>query len=178
MYGDVTILRRFFEKVNVSGPIHPELGSACWLWTGATNELGYGLIRYQGRAQKAHRVGWQLAYGEIPSIENHYGTMFVCHKCDNPSCVRPSHLFLGTPRDNVLDMRGKGREPDLYQIVQRGEKNGKSKLTWDDVRAIRQRYARGEETMVQIAEDYPVQKSAIRKIVNKVNWIERPREGH
>ncbi len=84
-------------------------GPGCWTWTGATS-AGYGRIR-EGRAGTryigAHRVSWELANGPIPD------GLFVCHKCDNPPCVRPDHLFLGTAADNVADMiaKGRGRKP-------------------------------------------------------------------
>lgn len=79
----------------------PEAG--CWLWTGTANERGYGRVYSGGRMWVAHRLSWTQANGPIPS------GMFVCHKCDTPACVNPDHLFLGSPRDNVLDMVAKGR---------------------------------------------------------------------
>lgn len=79
----------------------------CWIWIGATASFGYGRIQReggkQGKADRAHRVSWLLHYGEIPL------GMWVLHQCDEPSCVRPDHLFLGTHTDNMLDMAAKGR---------------------------------------------------------------------
>jgi hypothetical protein len=98
---------RFWAKVVKS--------DGCWLWTGCrsvkagTGQLGYGQIRVGGmqslRATTAHRVSWMLAHGPVPEGCD------ICHRCDNPACVRPDHLFLGSRQDNVKDMHGKKRWP-------------------------------------------------------------------
>lgn len=75
---------------------------SCWLWTGAKNPDGYGNFRMGDKMQKAHRASWLLFVGEI-------GELSVLHKCDSPSCVNPKHLFLGTQKDNCLDMVKKKR---------------------------------------------------------------------
>lgn len=81
----------------------PETG--CWLWVGRTTKDGYGLLAggRRGKSLRAHRAMYQATRGPIPA------GLFVCHKCDTPSCVNPDHLFLGTPKDNVIDMFRKGR---------------------------------------------------------------------
>lgn len=87
---------RFWDKVHLS--------DGCWEWTAAKGNFGYGVAWFGGRLQKAHRVSWQLAHeSDIPP------GMFICHRCDNPACVRPDHLFLGTATDNARDMVRKGR---------------------------------------------------------------------
>lgn len=92
-----TLSERFWEKVDILGK------DDCWNWTACKNSDGYGEIRMYPSKDKAHRIAYKLTHGEI--IDG----MEVCHKCDNPSCCNPKHLFLGTHRDNILDMYAKGR---------------------------------------------------------------------
>lgn len=75
----------------------------CWVWRGGKNRKGQGVVRYNGRNWVTSRLAWYLKHGQIPK------GIFVCHKCDNPSCINPDHLFLGTPGDNIRDMIEKGR---------------------------------------------------------------------
>ena len=95
-----SLLERFVAMV---GPEDP--GTGCWPWLGCLTGGGYGQIRNSGRYQQAHRAAWELKYGPIPE------GLVVCHRCDNPRCVRPDHLFLGTATDNMRDMYSKGRHP-------------------------------------------------------------------
>jgi hypothetical protein len=105
----------------------PEPNSGCWLWTGFTNQDGYGWFNPAGKPMGAHRVAWMLYRGDP-------GDMTVCHKCDTPSCVNPDHLWLGTQGDNIRDCFSKGRgNPGRL----RGEQHGTAKLTARQVAEIR-----------------------------------------
>jgi len=87
----------------------PEPMSGCWLWTGSVNNSGYGQFTMFGRIVGAHRVSYELHNGVI-GRDNKDKTLHVLHKCDNPLCVNPDHLFIGTAKDNVTDMISKGRK--------------------------------------------------------------------
>jgi hypothetical protein len=149
--------------------------SGCLLWIKAkTGSKGYGTIYVNGKHRKAHRVSYELAYGPIPA------GLLVCHRCDVPACVNPEHLFLGTPSDNSLDMKRKGRAKGaaptgdrnpvrLNPEIVRGENNGFSKLTVVDVLAIRAAYESGE-TQVSIASRYGVLQCHISRIVRHESW--------
>ena len=159
-------ITRFWSKVDRSGD--------CWLWTGGKTVVGYGLY-YIGdyRRAYAHRFAYEVSKGDIAA------DMLVCHTCDNPTCVRPDHLWLGTDSDNAWDKVAKGRScrgdehglrkrPDR---VARGEgKPLTAKLTETQVRAIRQRYAAGGVTQREIAADYGVSGSLITMIVQRKRW--------
>lgn len=86
---------RLLQRVNVT--------DGCWEWTGARLPTGYGHVRWQGKDALTHRLIWALCFGEIP------GRLWVLHKCDNPPCCNPDHLFLGTPKNNTHDAISKGR---------------------------------------------------------------------
>lgn len=125
----------------------------CWIWTGATNNKGYGLLgKDAGATFTAHRASYTLAHGPISP------GMFVLHRCDNPPCVNPAHLFLGTPLDNMQDMMRKGRGTP-------GERSGMAKLTNDQAREIRRRYAAGGISHAALSREYGVRKPRITHIL-------------
>jgi hypothetical protein len=148
--------RRFWEKVGKG-----EQPGDCWLWTAATSgHMGYGNLYHScsRNLRGAHRYSWGLHHGVIPE------GLHVLHKCDVPTCVNPEHLFLGTNDDNLRDKLAKGRASCL-----KGEANGRAKLSEQDVRVIRERYASGESQQ-RIADDYGVDQTAVGFIVRRVHW--------
>lgn len=126
----------------------------CWLWTGAVRAR-YGAITIAGKVRRAHRVSYEAHIGPIAD------GLIVLHSCDNPLCVNPKHLSLGTHQDNSDDKVSKGRQA-------RGQTNGSAKLTEDAVRLIR-RYA-GTRSYQSIANDFGVHKSSITDILNNRTW--------
>jgi len=127
----------------------------CWPWLFRKNKDGYGELSVNGEKQRSHRISYWLYRGDIPK------GMFVCHTCDNPGCVNPSHLFTGTNKDNMRDMKMKGRARQL-----KGSENGRAKLTEEDVESIRQ----DGRTLVKIARDYGVTFALISQIKRKEIW--------
>jgi hypothetical protein len=141
--------------------------SGCWEWLGSKRN-GYGRMivgsRKDGtrRSVSAHRVSFELEYGDIPS------GMVVCHKCDNPCCVNPSHLFVGTRQDNVDDRESKGRNNPP-----RGAANAKTKLTEEKVMQIRKKRLQGV-SFGKLAKEYGVCKKTIQDAVSGKNWFYLP----
>lgn len=140
-----TIKERLAENMKVSRI------SGCWEWTGETNEFGYGRMNVSGKKKVVHRIAYAEFVEEVPK------EMFLCHKCDNPKCFNPFHLFVGNQKDNMEDMRRKGRA-------------GK-KLTADDVKKI----LRSSDIDAQLARDFKVNQATIHAIKNGHTWkhIER-----
>lgn len=109
----------------------PEPNTGCWLWMASSNEHGYGRLLWGTNLVGAHRLAYELTRGPIPA------GLFVCHRCDNPPCCNPAHLFLGTAKDNGADMAAKGRSA-------RGERSGIAKITDAQARELRRLVACGE----------------------------------
>lgn len=132
-----TVQKRFDEKWDVD-PI-----SGCWLWSGSLDACGYGTFKmFTKVVKKSHRVSWELNCGPIPP------GLWVLHRCDNPPCVNPAHLFLGTPNDNSQDMVAKGRASRL------------SKLSREAVLAIRS----ASGLQAEIAAQFGITVSAVSRI--------------
>lgn len=140
---------RFWEKVKKT--------DNCWLWIGARSG-GYGMIRRGDKAVIAHRLAYEWTNGPIPD------GLDICHTCDNPACVRPSHLFAGTARDNALDAAHKGR-----LVVPRGERSSFAKLKDADIPNIRRLLAEGI-TKTDIGKQYGVSRTTIYGIASGHNW--------
>lgn len=150
-----TLGERFWSKVKKT--------PGCWLWIGSKGgQGGYGTIRLGSvvdgtrRHVYSHRLSYEMHHGRIPK------GMFVLHKCDTPSCVRPDHLFLGSHAENMEDMRNKGRSSV-------GEKNVMAKLTLPQVQAIKDRLSNGW-TQRKLAKEYGVTFQAINLIAVGKNW--------
>lgn len=142
----------------------PEPNTGCWLWLGADNGRGYGIIKNsEGRTQSAHIVSW-----EFHNAQKAPAGMYVCHRCDVPACVNPAHLFLGTPKENSADRDRKNRRRNF-----RGENHGRSKMTAAQVAEIRAEAARGVR-QARLAERYGMTKAGINHIVSRRRWREIP----
>lgn len=144
---------RFWRYVKKAGP------DDCWQWTGKTEKNGYGRFQSGGRGSPhigAHRFSLNLATGQSPPV--------VMHKCDNPGCVNPAHLMAGTHKENTADMIAKGRRAMPRAI---GDKNYNTKLTPDDVRAIR---ARKGESANAVGRDFGVTHKSILAIWRGITW--------
>lgn len=146
---DSLTLSRFWEKVDKLGP------TECWIWSGARIK-GYGVIKIHGRNFLAHRFSWTINHEEIPI------GMLACHHCDNPPCVNPAHVFLGTVADNSADMVRKNRQAD-----QCGENGPGVKLTLGEVKDIRASFLPQRE----LARRYGLNQSSISRIRNNKRWV-------
>jgi hypothetical protein len=132
---------------------------SCWNWIGYKTIDGYGRFRgYNNKKILAHRFSWKLHYDNIPK------DLFVLHHCDNPACVNPRHLFLGTHQDNANDSKRKNR-----RFRARGEISSLSKLTTQNVLDIRQRSWNGERNC-DLAKEYNVDPSTIYSILKRKTW--------
>lgn len=147
---DTKDIERFWSFVDKNGE--------CWLWTGHLDKRGYGNFSFKNFPRRAHRVAWFLEYG------SEAGSKYVCHSCDNPTCVRPGHLFLGTAKENTKDGISKGR----INVV--GSSNPFAKLTEKDVVEIIEKYRPHAYKIRTLAEEYKVSISTIERIVYGERW--------
>lgn len=147
------VLLQKFEKYTEDQP------NGCKDWTAGKTSDGYGTINFNNKSLLAHRVAVELFLGLSPA------GMMVCHKCDNPACVNPQHLFLGSQKDNMKDMRMKGRRKGINCR----EMNGRAKLTMSAAQEIRHK-REGGYTLKQLATEYGVAFSTISRVSRQENW--------
>ena len=145
-----TLRDRFWSKVLKT--------SNCWEWIGTIHKRGYGHFKV-GRDNnlKAHRVSYIIGKGSIPT------GLYVLHHCDNPKCVRPSHLFIGTQRDNIQDAVSKSR-------MHQGEKNHTAKITVKDVKEIRLKYIPYKCGCKKLGREYGLAERTVHQIVKGQIW--------
>lgn len=127
--------------------------------------FGYGKVRLDGKDRTAHRVSYELTYGAIPK------GMCVLHKCDNPSCVNPEHLFLGTSQDNMDDMVRKGRQGDRgkHGNHARGDSHGRARLTLEQVEKLRELHKKGER-FASLARMVGLPYSTVEQAIKGISW--------
>ncbi len=135
---------RFWSKVDKTGP--------CWLWTASTVEFGYGRIRWEGRAERAHRVSYVISKGAIPQGKQ------VLHRCDVPACVNPSHLYVGTDQDNAQDRMTRGR-------LRTGERAPLSKFSNSTIASLRKKWISGKHTAISLAKMFHMSPRHVRDVV-------------
>ncbi len=142
------LVKRFWRKVSLTKP--------CWVWTGAKDRHGYGLMWNGERLVLAHRLSFRVHFGEFDE------SLHVCHTCDNPLCVYPGHLWSGTNAENTKDKVLKSRQ-------RRGERTPNAVLTAELVPKLRARHAAGE-TLTNIAASVGVDRSTVGNAVRRKTW--------
>jgi hypothetical protein len=139
--------------------INAENKKGCWEWTKSRTEFGYGHYCIGGKVLLAHRYAYLISNGEIPK------GLSVLHRCDNPPCVNPKHLYAGTAKDNAQDRKNRNRQSSRV-----GNSNGRSKLNEDKVLTIREKFKNGERTQKELSLENNVTPSTIHSIIKRRIW--------
>jgi hypothetical protein len=149
--------KRRFESKYVVGS-----SNQCWEWTAFKNKKGYGAIMYRDLGNiAAHRFSYLLYKGDFDKNK------FICHTCDNPSCVNPSHLFVGTPSENMKDkiLKGRAKNPPIHK----GSKQHLAKMNPDKIREIRKLFNEGI-SQTELAKRYCLHTSTMNNICRNISW--------
>lgn len=148
----LTDIEKFWFQVNKT--------ESCWNWKASKDGGGYGIcVTHKYGRDKAHRISYKEFYGRIPE------GMFVCHTCDNPACVNPQHLFLGTNQDNINDKVIKNRQSRLY-----GKANGRATMSKESVIALRDDYSSGKYSYRDLVIKYGIKQTQVARIIKRESW--------
>jgi len=150
---------KFISKIDTTPGLGPK--GDCWERNKRIRR-GYGRFRYNNKIYSSHKVAWELSHNKLVPCNK-----LICHTCDNRKCCNPMHLFLGTNQDNMTDMVNKKRQNKL-----KNENNGMAKLTWIQVKEIRNLYTTGKYTMKQLANKFGVTQSCIGNIIRNKLWYD------
>lgn len=160
-----SVADRFWEKVDKSaGP------DGCWGWLASKDRKGYGkhCLPKTKRPFLAHRIAYEMVIGPIPT------GLWVLHRCDNPSCVNPSHLWIGNHSDNMRDCYEKGRHVAQHsELMRRGSAHGMSKLNEEQVVQIRHKWSAGS-SVKELCHEFSVSRGCIGGIVYRRKWKHLP----
>lgn len=152
--------RERVTKETFMNDVYPEPNTGCWIWGKSLTEKGYGNVQKKVKGhvlRGSHRVSFYIHNGPF-----NY-SLLVCHKCDNPICVNPDHLFLGTTQENTFDMKSKGR-------ASHGESRPTAKLNETQVINIRTKYATGNYTTRELAKEYDIDHGNVAGIIRRATW--------
>ncbi len=152
-----TTEERFWSRVNKDGPTMPNMDTPCWVWTAHVVDDGYGTLQVNGKILRCHVYSFKLSFGDFEP------GLCVLHRCDNPPCVSPGHLFLGTHTDNSRDKVNKGRQA-------KGEQAHAAKLTSPQVIEMRELYAKGNMTQAAIAQQFAITPQSAYRILRRKQW--------